>query len=67
MIRPSVLFLAWHLEGHHDEQASLVEAEQLAQLHLHQLHQLLVLHRIDLVQEAHHAGQKGRWSRQEAV
>jgi len=42
---------------------ALVEGEQLAQLHLHQLHQLLILHRVDLVQEAHnarHAHLRGR-------
>lgn len=36
--------------------SSLVEGQQLAQLHLHQLHQLLVLHHVNLVEEAHNGG-----------
>jgi len=32
-------------------QLALVEAEQLAQLHLDELHQFLVLNSVDLVQE----------------
>ena len=35
---------------------ALVEGQQLPQLHLHQLHQLLILHHVDLVEEAHDGG-----------
>lgn len=35
--------------------ASLVEGQKLTKLHFYKLNQLLIFHRIDLVQEAHNA------------